>query len=209
MSIHIILKLVIFAGISLFLINKLISVLGRIDDNDLAKSHFGEHGENSNMKDVTNSSVMENDFLKSNFTKENLSKYFVEEDQLVGLKSELINLALKIPTFDIGKFINSTKIAWQMIIKSTQEKNETVLKMLIDKRFFNKFKEENESDFLDVNTDIEDLIAKIIHINFFGNEVFIKIIFNKSLANFKQEWVFNKNFKNKGVEWYLSSIDKL
>ncbi len=218
------LELLIFAGIAIFLINKLVSMLGSTTEDDPSKSfrnksffgHFGDKSGNKNINsvvsDITNGNPSTNPpkFSKIDFPKQD--GFIVkgkEKDILEGFNM----LLLKLPSFDLVKFHKNSKIAFDLIIKAGIQNNEDELQELIDPRYIDHFKDVavNYTKLVENETEIKYEISEIY---MFGNTVFIKVMFTKKgdeelEDGFNEEWTFSRSILTEGKTWYLSNIDKI
>ena len=213
-------ELIIFAGIAFFIINKLIATLGTTSEDETASrgSFFGEKG---TLKDVTNSapdranesSTIKNNILKPNFmrkTKVDLRGLVVSENE-VDVKTGLIDVMNRVPTFDIHNFLKGSKAAFKMIIEAAFNNNESELSELVDKRYIEQFKAISGGYGEYVALAQPDI--KISEIYMFGNNIFIKILFvgqniTQKIKDLHEEWTFTRSTINSGKEWYLTNIDR-
>ena len=78
---------------------------------------------------------------------------------------------------------------------------------LIDKRFINNFNEIKEKYSKWRNT--PKVKAHIKELYFFGNNVFVKVIFHSARPKIKEEWTFTRNTINSEDAWHLSNIEDL
>lgn len=209
-----ILELIIFAAIAFFIINKLISVLGKTSGDDPAKnnSFFGENIGN-NLKDVTYSAgsanILKPKFLKA--SRPNLKGLILEENRTVVEKGlqEVLN---KVPTFDIQRFANGAKLAFQMIVESALRNDEKQLEELVDKRYIDSFKTIAPS-YGNFNLNNNKLVAYISDIYLFGNNIFIKVFFSGNnitdkIKDLQEEWTFSKSTLSNDPTWYLTNVDR-
>lgn len=206
------LELLIFAGIAFFVINKLISVLGKTSNEDPSKrSFFGENFKTS-LKDVTATDQGQTTILKPKFfqtTKQELKGLIVESnhDEIAsGLKEALE----KMPKFNISNFMRGAKAAFIMIVEAANQQNNQKLEELVDKRYLDKFKDRNEK-YVTIIDNLQESEAHISEIYTFGYNVFIKVIFTskETSENFKEEWTFSKSAISSDSNWYLNNIETL
>lgn len=212
-------ELVIFAGIALYIINKLISTLGTTYEEDPAqkKSFFGEN--TGNIKDVTSTSSSSSSqapkasILKPNFSRKNIinlkDAVVKENDQAV--KEGLLEVMNKIPSFDIHKFLKAAKTAFKLIITAADKDDESELQELVDKRYISEFR--NIAANYGAYIDSEEPKMLISEIYTFGNNVFIKLLFTgenitEKQKNLHEEWTFTKSIISSDLVWYLSNIDR-
>ena len=206
-------ELIIFAGIAFFLISKLIDMLGTVDEDDPAKSFFGERG----IKDVTNNvsekqqSIIQALSLKIKSSVNKYKNFLVFQDQagLVKLVNDANVLKTKINSFDIEKFINASIKVFAMIFEAKANKDMEMLNYLVDKRFIRDIMD-NEYDF-DKCTDVPGVAAKICEIYFFGNSAFVKVrfSFNIDFEVIKEDWVFLNNMLDNSPNWQLTSVSRV
>ena len=210
-----ILELIIFAAIAFFIINKLISVLGKTSgEDDPAKnnSFFGENVGN-NLKDVTYSASSAN-ILKPKFLKvsrPNLKGLVLEENR-EAVEKGLHEVLNKVPAFDIQRFTKGAKLAFQMIIESALQNDDKQLEELIDKRYIDSFKT-IASSYGNFNSDNNKLAAYISDIYLFGNNIFIKVFFTGNnitdkIKELQEEWTFSKSTLSGDPTWYLANVDR-
>ncbi|MBP9778562.1 MAG: Tim44/TimA family putative adaptor protein [Rickettsiaceae bacterium] len=209
-----ILELIIFAAIAFFIINKLISTLGKTSGDDPAKnnSFFGENI-GSKLKDVTYSastaSILKPKFLKA--SKPNLKGVVLEENK-EAVEKGLQEVLDKVPAFDIQRFANGAKLAFQMIVESALQNDEKQLEELVDKRYIDSFKT-IASNYGNFNSTDNKLEAYISDIYLFGNNIFIKVLFTGNnitdkIKNLQEEWTFSKSTLSSDPTWYLTNIDR-
>ncbi|WP_253307893.1 MULTISPECIES: Tim44 domain-containing protein [unclassified Rickettsia] len=208
-----IIELLIFAGIAFFIINKLITTLGSTSDDDPTKnkSYFGEPP----VKDVTYTSKNSNDSAKKTEpTAEDLKALdgLIVEQNLTPVVDGMEMLQKRLRSFRPVSFINNAKAAFQMIIEAVTNKQKDELSQLIDKRFLEKFEEIAPSygDFIDSTS----LNAQFSEIYMFGNNVFIKLLFQgknvvDKLENLKEEWTFTRSTNTSDVDWFLSNVERV
>ena len=215
------LELLFFAGIAFLIINKLISTLGTTSDDDPAKrnSYFGE---NASLKDVTNTTAnstnVAGNIIKPNFLKKKVQDTIINLPELIIMDNEqaiiqgLTELRDRMPSFNPGNFLRNAKSAFKMIIEAGTNNNITMLEELVDKRYLSLF-----SDIVASYGKIQEtanLEAKISEIYMFGNNVFIKVVFNgtevtNSITNLYEEWTFSKSLIAMNNNWYLNNIERL
>ena len=110
--------------------------------------------------------------------------------------------------FDLSRFVDGAKGAVTMIINSARNGNESMLTMLVDKRYLSKFQESYNNGAIRVE-DTNKYNMLISDIYFFVNTAFIKIAFTNKIENSHiiEEWIFTKNLNTPSKEWYLSNIE--
>ncbi len=208
-------ELIIFAAIAFFIINKLISILGSVSENDRAKrkSFFGE----IELKDVTNvrkkTMVLTPRFNSKRKINNKLKDLIVKEHQ-EEITEGLIEVTSKLPSFNINNFLKGAKSAFKMIIKASNSGKEDEMEELIDKRYLEQFRSvaTNYSDFSQAK--LANLTAQISEIYMFGNNIFIKVLFiGKNITNklkgLNEEWTFTKSILSSSPNWHLTNIDKV
>ncbi|WP_341764240.1 hypothetical protein [Candidatus Tisiphia endosymbiont of Beris chalybata] len=208
-------ELLIFAGIAFFVINKLISKLGSTSDNDPAKQKFSFFGE-AKIKDVTYTAPNSpTNLFKKNFFKKapldttTLDGFIIEENReaiITGLES----ITVKLPSFQPSKFLNSAKMAFELIIEAANDEDIEELLKLVDKRYVEKFHifSENYGEFVHGGK----LEAKISESYSFANNIFIKVLFSgkkitSKLDFLKEEWTFSRNLISNEVNWFLTNVE--
>ncbi|WP_342225613.1 Tim44 domain-containing protein [Rickettsia endosymbiont of Urophora cardui] len=207
-----IIELLIFAGIAFFIINKLITTLGATSDDDPAKqkSYFGEPV----IKDVTHSSNKSYDEEKDLLTAQDIKtfKNLIVEQNITAVVDGMETVHKRLNAFQPIKFINNAKIAFQMIIEAAYKNQTEELAELVDKRFLEEFEKISDSygNFFDSTA----LNAKYSEIYTFGNNIFIKLLFQgknvvDKIEELKEEWTFTRNANTKEVDWFLSNIEKV
>lgn len=205
-------ELIIFAAIAFFIINKLLSTLGATSEDDPTrnKSFFGENGK---MKDVTNTvKTKGSKIIRPNFKKKKripLKGLIVVENE-EDIKTGIVDVLNKLPTFEPTKFLHGAKAAFQMIL--TVDDNEEELEDLIDKRYLEHFKSMSAS-YGTYTASKTALTAHISEIYLFGNNIFIKILFagkniTDKVKEMHEEWTFTKSVLNNNPEWQLTNIDR-
>lgn len=207
-----IIELLIFAGIVFFIINKLITTLGATSDDDPAKqkSYFGEPV----IKDVTHSSTKSYDEEKDLPTAQHIKafKNLIVEQNITAVVDGMETVHKRLNAFQPIKFINNAKIAFQMIIEAAYKNQTEELAELVDKRFLEEFEKISDSygNFFGSTA----LNAKYSEIYTFGNNIFIKLLFQgknvvDKIEELKEEWTFTRNANTKEVDWFLSNIEKV
>ncbi|HJD65625.1 MAG TPA: Tim44 domain-containing protein [Rickettsia endosymbiont of Bembidion nr. Transversale] len=207
-----IIELLIFAGIAFFIINKLITTLGATSYDDPAKqkSYFGEPV----IKDVTHSSNKSYEEEKDLPTAQDIKtfKNLIVEQNITAVVDGMETVHKRLNAFQPIKFINNAKIAFQMIIEAAYKNQTEELAELVDKRFLEEFEKISDSygNFFDSTA----LNAKYSEIYTFGNNIFIKLLFQgknvvDKIEELKEEWTFTRNANTKEVDWFLSNIEKV
>lgn len=182
-------EIIFFIILSLFLINKLLSILGSVeeDEENISKKKPSFFGEPGNIIDVTD--------FKEKRDKE-LNAQISEEDRVRSM----------IPDFNSSNFLKGAKAAFFIIIKAYKEQDQATLDELVDKRFKEDFF--NEIKIYKEHLDEEKISSKISNINIFGNNVIIKVLFSGAGID-NSEWTFIKSALSEGPNWYLSNIETI
>lgn len=207
-------ELIIFAAIAFFVINKLLSTLGRTSEDDPTKnkSFFGESG---TMKDVTGTTSTK---ISTILRPGSIKKRKIDTKGLIVLENEaeinagMIDVMNKVPTFNAAHFLKGAKNAFRMIIEAGAKSNEDKLEELVDKRYIENFKSMALS-YGQYAAEKSTLNAQISEIYMFGNNIFVKILFvGKNITNkikeLHEEWTFTKSALSAGPEWQLTNIDR-
>ena len=189
-------EILFFAIISVVLINRLLSILGEIEEDDHGrKKKFTKDPLDfaGSIIDVTDSTMPRNSSGMNLFADSELMKRIAKADRLLG-------------GFVIDDFLNGAKIAFKMLIESGMKDDQKTSESLVDKRYFEEFMEEAKSF---VKWDYKKLAAEISDVNVFGNNVMVKVKFSSKDRDVVTEkfWTFSKSAIVAGPEWYLSNID--
>ncbi|XVN41852.1 MAG: Tim44 domain-containing protein [Rickettsia endosymbiont of Argas persicus] len=209
-----IIELLIFAAIAFFIINKLITALGTTSEDDPTKqkSYFGE----PIIKDVTHSSSDPSSSREESYipTAKDIKAFkdLIVEQNITEVVDGMEMVHKRLNAFQPIKFINNAKIAFQMIIEAAYKKQTDELSKLVDKRFLEEFEKISDSygNFFDSTA----LSTKYSEIYMFGNNIFIKLLFQgknvvDKIEELKEEWTFTRNANAKEVDWFLSNIEKV
>lgn len=206
-----IIELLIFAAVAFFIINKLISTLGVTADDDPTKqkSYFGEPV----AKDVTYTAESARHAHDSRSTAQdikNLNELIIEQN-LTAIVNGMEALKNRMNTFQPIQFMNNAKMAFQMIIEASYKKQHEELEQLVDKRFLEKF--EDISTTYGSLLDSTALSAKYSEIYTFGNNAFIKVLFQgknvvNKIENLCEEWTFTRTITTNNLDWFLSNVEK-
>jgi predicted lipid-binding transport protein (Tim44 family) len=200
-------ELLFFAIISIVLINRLLSMLGEIEEEDRPqkpKSSSGFFNGSNVVVDVTDDSA--SDSQKKNKVM-NLLSVFQGAD--AELNKKMIRASNLLGGFDKESFLLGSKAAFEMIINASIQKDDATILELVDKRYIEDFHEIANS-FCEM--DYTHLEAKIDDINIFGNNVMIKVEFlikQNDKGLFNQFWTFTKSAISEGPNWHLTNIDLL
>ncbi|AFE52870.1 hypothetical protein MA5_03470 [Rickettsia prowazekii str. GvV257] len=208
-----IIELLIFAIIAFYIINKLITTLGSTSEEEQIKnkSYFGEPV----IKDVTYSTVKDHKKVERNVSRTQDIKVFkdiIVENNINAVVDGIEQIHKRLYSFDPVKFINNAKTAFQMIIEAAYKKDVKELSELIDKRYLEEFEKiiPSYGDFFDSSA----LSAKYSEIYIFGNNIFIKLLFQgknvvDKIEDLQEEWTFTRNANTKEVDWFLSNIERV
>lgn len=202
------LELLIFAGVAIFLVSKLINLLGSTSEDDPAmrpnsNSFYGEKatsGLGKTSKKIVG--VFSEALPKKSIVKEN------KKDILKGLKE----VTQKIPNFSIDNFLKGARAAFKMIIEAGVNENEEELSELVDRRYIEHFKEMVASygNYTAKDTEVK---AEVSEIYMFGNNAFVKVLFagknvTSKVKSMHEEWTFSRNALAEGPAWQLTNIDR-
>lgn len=207
------LELIIFAGVAIFLVSKLMNILGTTSEDDPTNNNkYGNSGTfYSKRLRIIESEAKDNPSLR-NILNEKFSKKSIvaknKKDVLKGLKE----LTGRIPNFSIDNFLKGAKAAFRMIIEAGANENEEELAELVDMRYIEHFKEMAPSYGSFENTN-ESIKAEISEIYMFGNNAFIKVLFvgkdiTTKVKSMHEEWTFTRNTLAEGPAWQLTNIDR-
>lgn len=202
-----VLELLIFAAIAFFIINKLISIVGSTNENDFARKKT-KFGENSDLKDVTNTSA---DWIPTLKIVPNTKPAKIINNNLLldpdngELIKKLENLENIIEKFSTETFIKNASKAWKMAIESIDKNDTKTIELLVDKRYIEQILSRKEAyKNLDLKISPE---LKIADVTFFGNSILIKIIIHSKGID-SEEWTFLRNQNQSGPNWYISNIER-
>ncbi len=208
-------ELIIFAVIAFLVINKLIATLGITaeDDPTKNKSFFGEA--RSKMKDVTNTvKAKKSNVIKTSFkTTKTLSlKDLIVKENEKDIKSGLMELVDKLPSFNPSRFLKNAKTAFKMMLSANNKDSNVDLEELVDKRYLEQFQAITKS-YGKYTATKTGLAAHISEIYLFGNNIFIKILFTgknitSKVKEMHEEWTFTKSCLNNNPNWQLTNIDR-
>ena len=205
-------EIIIFGVIAVFVISKLFSILGVVEDDDVAKKI--SQNNNNTIKDVTGS--VQGEYMdpmyqplknKVSYHPDSLSPILIvnaSQDLIESLSA----INSKISDFDPFKFIKSAKAAFKIIVDALNNiklGENTELEALVDRRYLpqlivNKAK----YDRLDLNSSLDVYISDV---SFFANNILIRLHFY--INDLKEEWTFTKSQHNAAKNWYLTNIDEL
>ena len=205
-------ELIIFAAIALFLVNKLMSILGTTNEEKTQNKH-SFFGEQPSLKDVTATAKQEANVIHTRFsTKKSNSKFhdIILEGHEKEVKQGLESTLEKIPSFNLRSFVNSAEIVFNMLIKAAQDGDQQSIEELVDKRYIEEFTKNAEKyQQYKLNSKVH---TKISEVYTFGNSVFVKVLFiamsKTNSSNLHEEWTFSKNSNDTTPNWYLNNIDR-
>lgn len=196
MSPHII-ELLIFAAVAFFLINKLLSVLGTTTKEEQARFKDSIFGEPGILKDVT-AKVEDMKYIASDM----FNNLLVQENK-VSILENLQIITHRMPNFDLTRFVQNAKAAYDMLLKALKTNDTKTIEQLVDKRFIKSFIVMTDKYESIIDSSLLD--AKVSELYMFGHNVFVKILFTAASSP-QEEWTFTKNTQSKGPDWFLSSI---
>jgi len=209
-----VLELIIFAGIAFFIINKLISSLGKTSDDDPAKKSFFGENMGGNLKDVTytgasGAKVLTPKFLRA---KKLDLKGLVLAENKDAVEESLKELLEKNPSFNIERFLSAAKSAFSMIIEAALQNKTEELAELIDKRYIDNF-EAMAPSYGELGDNLDKLSSQISEIYMFGNNAFIKVLFSgknitKKIKELHEEWTFSRSVLSSDPAWHLTNVDR-
>jgi predicted lipid-binding transport protein (Tim44 family) len=216
MQLSALLEVIIFALIAFVIISKMLNILGDVNEEDVksSKSFFGEAI--NPIKTVTGSRLKSSEKLKIvnglakkiQASAERYKDFVLTDGSTPAIKiiDGLEALSVKMPSFDIAKFIENATKALYMSNESIRSSKFEVLNYIVDKRFISKIKSSQHESLR--NLDLNLLSAKVCEVYSFGNNMFIKVLFEMS-NNIKEEWAFSKNLLETNPVWYICSIDSV
>jgi len=184
------LELFILGALAIYLVNKLLYIVGSVEEDDPMKKR-SEFQETASIKDVTNTARNMEDSVSS---------------AIMNISNQFSKLKSLIPNFQEDKFLEASKSAMGLIIESHNEQDTQRLSELVDPIFLDKFR--HNYDFKNMNVD--NVTGKIIDIFIFGNNISIIVRFDKIMHKKKetvQEWTFIKNANKPDPNWYLKNIN--
>ncbi len=209
------LELVFFGVLAFIICSKLISMVGKTSDRDNLKENSSFFGEPRSVKDV---------YYKEESAEQRMKRFEEEERSFTKLIAEghrevlnyLQEVEKHVEHFTLGGFVRGAKKAFFAIITSIVSGDKSSLENLVDKRYLKLLDSDKEKSkkyqAFKSNDFFSDIDAKVSEIYFFGNSIFIKVLFsqqnkNKLVQAFHEEWTFSRNSLVKNNHWYLSNID--
>ena len=214
MSPHII-ELIFFAIVAIILVNKLINILGKVDNNDEDVNISNKS--NAPVKDVTDS-VSKKDKYNTKAYENHVKKinHLIDSHYRKEIEKGLYDLLSLAPSFDFIEFIGKAHKAAQVSVEFLINNDQDNLKVLVDPRFMSSFQEKCEF-YKDYNP-LTISKTEITGVYLYGNNAFIKLMLyiipaqtnvtlKKELPNIQQEWTFIKNLNDNSPIWYLNNID--
>ena len=214
MSPHII-ELIFFAVVAIILVNKLINILGKVDNND-EDVHISNKS-NAPIKDVTDSVFKKNKYSTKAYEKHvKKINHLIDSHYRKEVEKGLYDLLLLAPNFDFIEFINKAHKAAQASVKLLIDNDQNNLEALVDPRFINSFQEKYE--FYENYNPLTISKTEITGVYLYDSNAFIKLMLyiisaqtdvtlKKELPNIQQEWTFTKNLNDNNPIWYLNNID--
>lgn len=212
------LELIIFAVIAVFIINRLISMLGttsKDDPSQKGKSFFGEPS-SGELKDVTETTIFSKVIKPKIFNKkidDNLKGLIVDENA-EEIRKNILEISKRTKALNISHFLKCSKGAFKAImqlITDTKSASSDALEELIDKRYIDTLCKMSDS-YGEYNSK-STLNAKLSEIYMFGNNIFARVLFTGQnvtgkISQFNEEWTFNKSILSDSPRWYLTDIDR-
>lgn len=216
MQLSVLLEVIIFALIAFVIISKMLDILGNVNENEVkdSKSFFGEAAKSirtvSSLKLKTSEKlrVINNLAKKIQVNAEHYKDFVLADGSVPAIKiiDSLEALTLKLPNFDIENFMENVTKALYLSNESIRSNKLEILQYIVDKRFISKMKEGKHESLH--NLELSLLSTKICDVYSFGNNMFIKVLFEMS-HNVKEEWAFSKNLLETNAVWYICSIDSV
>lgn len=205
-------ELIVFAGIAIYLVSKLINMLGSTSEDDPAASSYKKKTFYiEEVRDVQDKpSKVKGKGLKS-IISEKFSKGSIVAKNKKEIVKGLNDLKSKMPNFSVDNFLKSAKLAFKMIIEAGTNENEDELKDLVDIRYIEHFKEMMPS-YGNFKTE-DNMKAEISEIYMFGNNAFVKVLFagkgvTSKVKSMHEEWTFSRNTLSESPAWQLTNIDR-
>jgi predicted lipid-binding transport protein (Tim44 family) len=210
------LEIIIFGLIAFVIISKMLDMLGNVNEDDTinSKSIFGESSKSaSSSSDLGLKTRAKLKFISTLAKKiqvdtEKYKGFILDDESSSMLKtiSDLEDLIAKMPKFDLANFIENATKAFHITNEALRTNNLRVLSYMVDKRFLNQLKTCQHESLR--NAEAKFISAKICEIYSFGNNVFIKILFEMT-NDVKEEWAFSKNVLDQNRVWYICSINSV
>jgi hypothetical protein len=193
-------ELILIITAAFLILNKLFKTLGQVDEDDVIMNKIKNPPKN------IDATIIDGEKVVNYRTNEDLVKKFVVAEEVDRLQIQLNELSMKTSgSFNLATFMDGLKKAVPMILSASMNKNEAILKMLIDQRFIAKFQELLASNQLKL-ANVKNYNFLISDVYFFANSAFIQIaIFCQGILI--EKWVFSHNTLNSSKEWLLSNID--
>lgn len=202
-------ELLLFSGIALFLVNKLFSILGQVEEDDPMRkkrqnSIFGESDEMTEAQPLKDPET-----VRSNFPQSNQDNIWSENNSAQQLKHDLLKVRNILPEFEPNKFLRGADAAFKMIIEAAQHNDLKALENLLDTRYFETFNSK-ASNYKNVSVAKSGIKGRISDVYVIGNSATIKVIFESSKSPvFNEEWTFTKSALKNTPNWYLCNIDEV
>lgn len=217
-------ELIFFAGVTVFIVYKLWTVLGKANYEDIAQAkaqaatkevkkpvQTKEDAKKAIMSLVEEAQAEEEEIPK------NLQKEFAEAKQLD-------------PTLTLAKFVEGAEAAFEMVLEAFAKNKQDTLKFLLSNDIYKDFEKElkkreksekeasttlvsmEETEVLDVEVDgnICQIMVKFVseQINFVKNKAGKIIEGSKSQIDHVTDiWTFERNLKSKKPNWTVVSTD--
>ena len=201
-----ILEFIILSAVTAFILKKLFSTIGEVDDNP----NWKNTSKKTSPRDISDSAILlEPKAINQTPAETKFLEKITLPNNLEHIAARVSELKEKFQgNFNLMSFVESAKQAATMIINSARNGNDAMLALLVDKRYLSQFKESYSKDAVKVE-DINKYNLLISDIYFFVNTAFIKIAFVNKIehTNVIEEWIFTKNLNSQSKEWHLSNIN--
>ena len=202
-----ILEFIILTAVTAFILKKLFSTIGEVDDNNPNWKNTSKKG---GPRDISDSAILlEPQTISQTPAEAKFLEKITLANNLEHITTRVNELKEKFQgNFNLMSFVESAKQAINMIVNSARNNNDAMLSMLVDKRYLNQFKESYTKGDIKIE-DINKYSLLISDIYFFVNTAFIKIAFANKIenSNIIEEWIFTKNLNSQSKEWHLTNID--
>lgn len=200
-----VIELLVFAAIALWVINKLISILGNTNEADLRskKSYFGEGVRVKEVQGLTSDVINEIEVKAKDEFYRDITDY-LESPKDKALLDNVVEVIKKVDKFTPKKFLNNVVKAWVLIIEYVQKNDSHNLGLLVDKRYISTILN-NKDHYLNIDVNKVPQV-KISEVTFFGNDVIIKVAVMLGLQPI-ENWSFTRHLNQNSPNWFLSNID--
>lgn len=220
MVVNMLIELLLFAGIAFLIINKLVNVLGSVDEDEQRnrRSMYGEPV----MKDVT----MYDDNLYGVTDKVVIATNEVDDKSIIEslddandsrLLDNVKEMIRRVDGFHPDMFVKNAGEAVRMILKAVvglcaARECDDVIEHLVDRRYVPIVRESADtykrllsdgSSLAVSDVNVRDM--KISSATFFGNNVIVAIAL--TVGNRREIWSFSKSTLQISSDWILTNID--